>query len=416
MKRYSYMFFIAAFLWLCYSVSADNEDSLLLYQCRIWKLTEQTILKKYVKEKDRKELFENAIKGMLEDLDDNCELIINDEKNADNNIGLGVRVEKAESGAIRIITPIRDSAAFKAGLWPNDEITHINGKPVSELTLGKALELLKELKREEITLSITRMLSDKKSETHEISLKAEVYPKSSSVLKTEMLKNSDNIAYVRLGNISDSTDKELAVTLEGLSVLKAKALILDLRSCTGGAVKTAVGIANLFMEKGIIVELSARDRDYSGIYRARQEGTIARSPIVLLVDGETSEAAEIFSAALRDNKRAAIVGSVTAGYADQSAVFKINDLYSVKLTVAKCITPAGHKISSGEGIKPDTEVKLTEEQLENYKKHLQYETLRINCPPGAEKIIGEPLPFEDPFINEAVKILAKSEIVVIEKK
>lgn len=314
----------------------------------------------YVVEVDDKKLIESALQGMLSSLDPHSGYLPAEDyadlqektKGAYGGIGLEVT---SEDGAVKVVTPMDDTPAMRAGLESGDYITAINGTSILGLRLNEAVSQMKGAPKTDLTLTIVREGVD---EPFEVTLTREIIN-----IKSVRVRMEGDFGYLRISNFNENTTREAT---EALTQLKAenpamKGLILDLRNNPGGLLDQSVGIADLFLEGGEVV--SQRGRKASDIvrYQAKKGDIMDGKPIVVLTNPGSASAAEIVAGALQDHKRASIVGLTTFGKGSVQSVVNLGDNRAVKLTIARYYTPSGRSIQKT-GIEPDLEVAQSRDQ------------------------------------------------------
>lgn len=407
-KLFRLLFFTVVCMWLGTGVWADRNEEELLYQCRLWKRTEFLVLKEYVRPVSKKLLFEQAIGNMMKSLDMQCKLIVGD-KAVQKKYEIGIRI-RLENGTIKIITPLKGTPAFMRGIWPGDEIVKVDGKAVAELNAEQIFGLVRSPDNIEKVLEIKRKFAGEEKKLV-FKLKPET-PKSGTNFYTTEYISDNNLAYIRLINFREGGETELGNLIRNFMIRKVDGLIIDLRDCVGGTLKSAVRYADLFLREGVIVEIRSRSREYAGIYRAKVDGTLAKIPLVLIVGRDTAGAAEIFAGALQGSKHATAVGEDTAGDTDQTAIFRIDDQYAIRMTVGRCVTPAGRVITRQNergGIIPDHIVELKDQQYLDWLKFVRCELIRLNCPEDAKiHIKSDVSEYEDTTKKAAIEFLKKN--------
>ncbi len=298
-----------------------------------------------------------AIESMVESLNDPYSRFLTPDEFAeqDRNIdakvfGIGVHISDIK-GNVVIVNVIEDSPAAKAGLKAGDKILRINGKSVKGLSLNKVAELVRGAEGTKVTLVVLR---GQKQLTKSI-LREEVKIKA---VKYSILKN--NYAYIKISTfISTNTACEVAEALE--KTKKTSGIILDLRGNHGGLLPNAILISNMFIKNGTIVSIVDRNGK-SEEYKAEPERLITKKPMVVLINNESASASEILSGALKDHKRALLVGEKTFGKGLVQRILKLPDGSGINLTIAKYLTPDGNDIGH-KGIEPDYKVVMTEKQF-----------------------------------------------------
>jgi carboxyl-terminal processing protease len=317
------------------------------------------IKKYYVTPTDDKVLFDNAIRGMLSGLDPHSTYL--DEKDfRDLQIstngefgGLGIEVTM-EHGAIKVITALVDTPAFKAGIKPGDYIVKIDNKSVQGLELKDAVNLMRGKVGTPITLTIIRMGAQKPIS---FQLKREVIEVKS--VKSELL--NDQYGYVRITQFQATTDKDMVTAIEELKKKThghLRGLVLDLRNNPGGLLDSAIQISGTFLGKGtkehpeVIVFTKGRLPGSEFTALSQSNDILNKAPIVVLINNGSASASEIVAGALKDNKRAIIIGTKSFGKGSVQTVLPLDDVRGIKLTTALYYTPNGTSIQA-KGITPD---------------------------------------------------------------
>jgi carboxyl-terminal processing protease len=308
----------------------------------------------YVEKTDSHKLIESAIRGMLSGLDPHSEYLDAssleqlDEQTAGEYAGLGVEVI-ALDGVLRVVTPIDDSPASRAGVKPGDAIVRVDGKPVTQENANDSVESLRGKPGSQIALTLRR---EGQEAPLEISLTREVIKVAS--VKGRMLE--PGYAYVRLSQFQQETGTELREKLRKLSgKAPLKGLVLDLRSNPGGIINSAVDVSDAFLDDGLIVTTRGRVSEAESSYSATRGDLLNGAPLVVLVDSGTASAAEIVAGALHDHHRAILIGTKTFGKGSVQTVMPLDQTRAVKLTTARYFTPSGASIQAT-GIKPDIEL------------------------------------------------------------
>ncbi|MFT3997208.1 MAG: S41 family peptidase [Asticcacaulis sp.] len=314
----------------------------------------------YVVEVDDKKLIEAALQGMLSSLDPHSNYLSADDytdlqertKGAYGGIGLEVQ---SEDGAVKVVTPMDDTPAMKAGIASGDYITAINGTSILGLRLNEAVAQMKGEPNTELTLTIYR---EGRDEPFDVSLKREVIN-----VKSVKARMEGEYGYLRISNFNENTARE---SYEALSELRKanpgmKGLVLDLRNNPGGLLDQSVGVADLFLEGGEVVSQRGRRPDDITRYQAHKGDIMQGKPIVVLTNPGTASAAEIVAGALQDQKRATTVGLTTFGKGSVQSVINLGENRAVKMTIARYYTPSGRSIQKT-GIEPDLEVAQSREQ------------------------------------------------------
>lgn len=271
--------------------------------------------------------------------------------------GIGIQIG-VKDGKLMVIAPIEDTPAEKAGLLADDEILSIDGKSTKGITVDKAADLIRGEEGTQVTLVVKR--KDLAPKTYTIT-RAEIEIKSISQKIPENIQMPKDIGYIRLSSfISRNAAKEFSDILTNSP--DKKAFIVDLRSNPGGLLSNAIYISDMFLDGGAIV--STVDRDgYKETQRA-SKGVLTTKPLVIILNKGSASASEIFSGAMKDNKRAVLVGTQSFGKGLVQEINKLPDNAGINITIQKYLTPNGTDIHK-KGITPDIVVDLTEENVKN---------------------------------------------------
>lgn len=310
----------------------------------------------YVEDVTDKKLIESAINGMLVSLDPHSSYLDTqsfkymNEQTKGKFGGLGIEVTM-ENGVVKVVSPIDDTPASKAGIKPGDYITHIDGEQVVGMTLNDAVDKMRGKIGSKVKLTVRRI----NEKPLEFTLKREE-------IKIQSVKSAikgKDVAYVRITSFSEDTDKmvEKAVN-KAKKELKdnLKGVIIDVRNNPGGLLDQAVGVSDLFLNKGEIVSTRSKNIQDTVKYNAKS-GDIAKNlPIVVIVNDGSASASEIVAGALQDHKRAVILGEKTFGKGSVQTVIPLGKYGAMRLTTARYYTPSGRSIQA-KGIVPDVEVK-----------------------------------------------------------
>ena len=271
--------------------------------------------------------------------------------------GIGIQIG-VKDGKLMVIAPIEDTPAEKAGLLADDEILAIDGKSTKGITVDKAADQIRGEEGTQVRLLIKRKDTVPKEYTI---TRAEIEIKSVSQKVPENVVMPKDICYIRLSSfISRNAAKEVSEILQNSPYTKA--FIVDLRSNPGGLLSNAIYISDMFLNGGAIV--STVDRDGYKETQKATRGVLTSKPLVLLVDKGSASASEIFSGAMKDNKRAVIVGTQSFGKGLVQEINKLPNNSGINITIQKYLTPNGTDIHK-KGITPDVLVEFTEEDLKN---------------------------------------------------
>ncbi|NVJ64849.1 MAG: S41 family peptidase [Gammaproteobacteria bacterium] len=318
------------------------------------------IKKVYVNELSDKEILENAIKGMLSNLDKHSRYLSEDgfeqlEESARGEYGgIGIRADHLDD-AIYVRYIFDDSPAQKAGLKLNDKIVAVDGQSTEGLTVDEGSELLRGIPNSKLKLTI---ISEDSDEPKQVSLKRKIIQFTS--VSYELIE--PNIGYARIGEFQTRTAKDLtqAITkMEKDNKAPLKGFILDLRNNPGGILDMAVAVSDLFLHEGVIVYTRGRLPDSNQEFRATSGDILRSRPLVVLINGISASASEIVSGALQDHKRALIIGEQSYGKGSVQTIYPIHGGGGIKLTTALYYTPNDRSIRDL-GITPDIKVEYLE--------------------------------------------------------
>ncbi len=314
----------------------------------------------FVEEADEKKMLEAAMNGMLGALDPHSSYLSADdfkefsEKSHGEFGGLGIQIT-SDRGAVRVISPIDDTPAEKAGIKAGDYITHIDGDQVFDLTLNQAVKKMKGRPGTKVKLTV---ISDG-AEPRDITLKRAIIKVKSVKFEEKNIANADDddqkIGYIRISDFGATTAKELRDAITALEKKKVIGYVLDVRNNPGGYLTAAIDVSDAFLDGGEIV--STRGKEKSDIERsyARPGDMAGGKPVVVLINHGSASASEIVAGALQDNGRALVMGSQSFGKGSVQQQKPLGDGTAIHITIARYYTPSGRSIQN-EGITPDVEV------------------------------------------------------------
>jgi carboxyl-terminal processing protease len=311
----------------------------------------------YVEKPDDGKLIDSAINGMLTGLDPHSSYM--DPKSfKDMQIqtrgefgGLGIEVTM-EDGLVKVVAPIDDTPAHKAGVLAGDIITHLDDEPVQGLTLNQAVEKMRGPVNTKIRLKIMRKGVEKATE---VTIVRDIIRVRSVRSRIE----SDEVAYVRVTQFNEQTTDGVKKALSDMQAQmgdKLKGFVVDLRNNPGGLLDQAISVSDAFLEKGEIVSTRGRNAEETQRFNARAGDLSKSKPIIVLINGGSASASEIVAGALQDHKRATVIGTRSFGKGSVQTIIPLGSGNgALRLTTARYFTPSGRSIQA-KGISPDIEV------------------------------------------------------------
>lgn len=361
---------LGAFISVCSSVLAEREsstvDAVPLNDLRTFTEVFGRIQKDYVEPVSDKDMLEDAIRGMLSGLDPHSTYLDEEQYNqlrvgtTGQFGGLGIEVGM-ENGFVKVISPIDDTPAQRAGVKAGDLIIRLDGKPVKGMTLGEAVKVMRGEPGSPIELTIVREGADKP-------LKIEI---TRAIIKIKSVKQrllEKDYGYIRISSFQSRTGpgvKDAIDELKKENEGNLKGLVLDLRNNPGGVLNAAVAVSDVFLDNGLIVYTEGRLKDSELRFKASPDEMLKGAPIVVLINAGSASASEIVAGALQDHKRAIIMGEKSFGKGSVQTILPTSNGGAVKLTTARYFTPSGRSIQA-EGIEPD--IQLSRLRLEDVGK------------------------------------------------
>ncbi len=312
----------------------------------------------YVEEVSDEQLIEAAVQGMLGALDPHSGYLPPREfkdmqvQTRGEFGGLGIEVTM-ENGLVKVISPIDDTPASRAGLQPGDLISQIDGEPIMGLTLSEAVERMRGPVKSEITVTVLR---EGEPAPFDVTLIRDVIK-----IRSVRWRIEGDIGYIRITSFNEQTRPGLT---EGVETLRGeigdgmKGLVLDLRNNPGGLLDQAVAVSNAFLEQGEIVSTRGRRSENAQRYNAEAGDLLDGLPIVVLINGGSASASEIVAGALQDHDRAVVLGTRSFGKGSVQTVIPLPGEGAMRLTTARYYTPSGRSIQAT-GIEPDIAVERT---------------------------------------------------------
>ena len=353
MKKIQFYFlvFLSSFFF-SYSVNSAEID--IYKKIDLFGEVLEKINKQYVDEIDQSEGMDSAINGLLQSLDPYSSYMspeIFQEMQTETSGefgGLGIEVSM-EAGVVKVITPIDDTPASKAGIKAGDYIVKIDNVQVQGKSLSEAVDLMRGLVGTEIELTVRRR-GEKKALTFKIT--REIIEIQS--VKSDLLEN--NIGYIRLTSFNDNSSDQIKEKIKKLKENEnLKAFILDLRNNPGGLLTQAIKISDFFLDNGEIVSTKSRKKSENRKWFARKGDITDGKTLVVLINYGSASASEIVAGALKDHKRAILIGENSYGKGSVQSIIPLKNKGAIRLTVAKYYLPSGKSISEV-GVRPDIEV------------------------------------------------------------
>ena len=356
LKKISMLKYISIFFLLIYSQSSFADTKETYRQLSIFNEVYNRVKDQYVEEVTDKELVEKALNGMLQALDPHSSYM-NEEVYKEMQIdtsgsfgGLGIEITTDKS-FIKIVSPIDDTPAQKAGVQAGDYITHLDGMSVVDMTLKEAIDIMRGEVGEPITITIVRGTE----RPFDIEIKRDI-------IKVQSVKHRiiNNVGVLRISTFNEQTTVGLKKSIEELEESENPPIgyVLDLRNNPGGLLKESVTVSDVFLEKGEIVSIRGREKKDVQVFSAKKGDMINGKPLIILINEGSASASEIVAGALQDHDRAVIMGIKSFGKGSVQTIVPI-DSGAVRLTIAKYYTPSGDSIQAV-GIIPDVEVPRAE--------------------------------------------------------
>lgn len=352
MYHHCYPILTAAMLLLvgCRDSTTDSRSDIEFSEPLIAKTLER-VRQEYVEQPDEKKMLEGALNGMLMALDPYSTFLnpesykIYTQSRKGEFGGLGIEVLFSD-GMLKVISPMDDMPAQKAGIKPGDIITHVDNIAIVGLAPDEVLKRLHGKPGTLVSLKINR---------------GRATPFTVKITREHIIYNpvkhrtEGNIGYIRISYFNEQTTEKLKIALSALQKSLGKnlqGLILDLRNNPGGSPDEAVSVSSLFLNSGIIVHIKGRNPAQNQTLKATGKDLLKGLPIAILINEGSASASEIVAAALRDNHRAVLVGEKSFGKGSIQALYALDNYGGIKITIARFYTPKGEEIQ-GRGIQPD---------------------------------------------------------------
>jgi carboxyl-terminal processing protease len=345
---------LATYLTTAAGPEAGSSDT--FRQLKLFGDVFERVRAEYVEEMTDQELIEAAIEGMLVSLDPHSGYL-NPKKYRDMQVqtkgefgGLGIEVTM-EDGLVKVVSPIDDTPAYRAGIPAGDVITHINSEPVLGMSLSEAVERMRGPVDTSIALTLRRPGED---EPIDVSMARAVI-----TISPVRWHSEGDVGYVRVTTFNEQTEASLTEAVDALRAEVGegmKGLVLDLRNNPGGLLEQAVGVADAFLDRGEIVSTRGRRSDSIQRFNSRQGDLAEGAPMVVLINGGSASASEIVAGALQDHGRAIVIGTRSFGKGSVQTIMPLPGHGAIRLTTARYYTPSGTSIQA-KGIVPDIEVR-----------------------------------------------------------
>jgi carboxyl-terminal processing protease len=334
---------------IIFSLNANEND--VYKQLNLFGEVYERVRSEYVEKVTDKELIEAAINGMLQSLDPHSSYL-NAESFDEMKVqtkgefgGLGIEVTM-ENGLVKVVSPIDETPAAKAGIKAGDYISHIDDEPIMGLSLSESVEKMRGLVNTKIKVTIIREGQEK----FDINITRAIIKITSVKTKSEK-----DVGYLRITSFTQKTYKNLVKEFNKLNKNmngNMKGLVLDLRNNPGGLLNQAVSVSDAFLERGEIVSTRGRDNKGEQRFNATKGDITNGLPIVILINGGSASASEIVAGALQDHKRGILMGTKSFGKGSVQTIIPVTSKGAVRLTTARYYTPSGTSIQA-KGIDPD---------------------------------------------------------------
>ena len=363
-KTILFIFFIYAIIPLK-AINADTNRQETYKQLNLFGDVFQRVQEQYVEEVTDKKLIESAISGMLQSLDPHSSYLSADSykdmqvKTKGKFGGLGIEITM-EDGVVKVVSPIDDTPAAKAGMMSGDLIIGVDGESIRGLTINESVSKLRGPVGSKVVITVVRG----KKDPYEIEIKRDIINIKS--VKHNIIKN---IGYVRLTTFSDTTTSGLEKALTEIKKdlgKKFQGLILDLRNNPGGLLNQSISVADTFLNQGEIVSTQGRNDDDTSRVFAKKGDLINGQPLVVLINSGSASASEIVAGALKDHSRAIIIGTRSFGKGSVQSIIPLAGNGAMRLTTARYFTPSGVSIQA-KGIEPDIIVEAGVTELKKAK-------------------------------------------------
>ena len=405
---FSFIVFFLCNIFSSSSIADKNQKNALLPLEELIYFTQafEKIREEYVEEVNDKELLEMSIEGLLDALDphssylDKTAFALLEEKSSGEFEGLGVYLNQ-KKGALKVISPIDGSPAYKAGILSGDLIIKINNISVQSMASSEVIEAMKGPKESVLTLTILR---DSLDGPIEINIKRDVFEINS--VRSKPLR--PGFSYIRIAQFHKNTGKQFKEALESLYKTDElpKGLVLDLRNNPGGLLTASIEVIDTILDEGLIVYTEGRTPRSNKNFYASSGDSLNGVPIVVLINEGSASAAEIVAGALQDHRRALILGTNSFGKGSVQTIFPLGEDRGIKLTTARYFTPNKTSIQAS-GIKPDIRIEPAEVKIRENISYTKEENLLGHLSKSLGNKNGKVMKtvIKDNQLNDALNIL-----------
>ena len=405
------------------SIEPGASARLPLAELQLFAQVFEQIRNTYVEEIDDKVLLENAIVGLLAELDPHSAFLKAEsfeeiqEQTSGEFGGIGIEVGM-EDGFVKVISPIDDTPAAKAGILPGDFIVKLNDRAVRGMTLEEAINIMRGEKGSSLSLTISRKNTDQP-------LQFTLIRDTISIKSVRHKTLEPGYGYIRIAQFQAKTGEEFSGSVEALSRgdMPLKGLVLDLRNNPGGLLSASVEVADALLDGGLVVYTEGRTPSSRHRYFATKGAVLKDVPLVVLINSGSASASEIVAGAIQDHRRGVILGTDSFGKGSVQTVLPLDDGRAIKLTTARYYTPNGRSIQAV-SIQPDIYVERAEIRTladdfqmreANLEKHLGgNKPSDAARPPGGDPITSDNQLYEALNLLKGLNILSKSTKVVVD--
>jgi carboxyl-terminal processing protease len=366
---------------------AQNPTSETYDQLNLFGDVFERVRKDYVREVEDSELIENAINGMLKTLDPHSSYM-NQKTLKEMQVqtrgefgGLGIEVTM-ENGVVKVVSPIDETPAWRAGIKAGDYITHLDGEPVQGLTLAQAVKKMRGPVNSDLTVTVVR---EGNSAPFDVTITRDVIQIQSVRARLE-----GDVIYLRVTSFTEKTTSGIYKQVKRMKQENDgvfAGVILDLRNNPGGLLDQAVAVSDAFLDDGRIVSTRARRENDGQLFMAKSGDLADGKPIIVLINGGSASASEIVAGALQDHKRAIILGTKSFGKGSVQTIIPLSGRGAIRMTTALYYTPSGNSIQA-KGIVPDVEVEQSVVQKVDGPKRRSESDLRGHIEVDKNKASG----------------------------